>query len=179
MLSDKDAIGLTARDFATKKSAERSIFYDRMVVNDNTMIIKDELYTRLDGIDFTTLSFKFPWYDSKNKIIGVFGFSMLLDKKWGISLADSMMLITQTGLLQSGKINRCLPGMSWDGEYFSAREKEVLLHLVRGKTARETAVALGLSQRTIEHHIENMKIKSGSASKSELVDKMIDHFYKI
>lgn len=179
LLSSKDAIGLTARDLATKKTAERSIFFDRMVVNDNTMIIKDELYTRLDGIDFTTLSFKFPWYDYENNIIGIFGFSMLIDQKWGISLADSMLLITRTGLLQPGQVHRCLPGMSCDGEYFSAREKEVLLHLIRGKTARETAAALGLSPRTIEHHIENMKIKSGSSSKSELIDKMIDHFYKV
>lgn len=177
--SDKDFIGRTARDFSSKETAERSIAHDRMVVNDNKMIIKDELYIRLDGINFSTLSFKFPWYDNKNKMIGIFGFSFLLDEKWGISLAESMMLIAQTNLLRSEKIQQCLPGMQWDNQYFSKREKEVLMHLTRGKTARETAMVLGLSPRTVEHHIENMKIKSNSASKSELIDKMIDHLYKI
>ena len=47
--------------------------------------------------------------------------------------------------------------------------------MIRGKTAKEIAVILNLSPRTIEHHIENIKIKTNSDSKSELIDKMFLH----
>ncbi len=35
---------------------------------------------------------------------------------------------------------------------------------------------LDISKRTAENHIKNLKSKSGSTSKSELIDKYIDQF---
>ncbi|MBA2710793.1 MAG: hypothetical protein H0U57_09405, partial [Tatlockia sp.] len=42
------------------------------------------------------------------------------------------------------------------------------------KTARAIASSLNRSPRTIESHIENMKNKTNSSSKSELVEKLIN-----
>jgi DNA-binding NarL/FixJ family response regulator len=54
-----------------------------------------------------------------------------------------------------------LPGLT-------AREREVLAHLVAGRTYREIAVALVLSEKTVSAHISNMLRKTGTTSRIEL-----------
>jgi DNA-binding CsgD family transcriptional regulator len=129
---------------------------------------------RLDDIDFKTLSFKFLWYNADNKLIGVFGYSFVTDKPWGTSLSESLMFIAKAGLLPGSKKNNYEKILT--GTLFTKRENEVLFHLVQGKTAREISILLNISTRTVEHHIENMKAKSDSKSKSELIEKAINFF---
>jgi len=62
-------------------------------------------------------------------------------------------------------------------ENFTKVEKSILYWLVRGKTAKAIANILSRSPRTIEHHIENVKNKTGSISKSELIEKLIECGY--
>lgn len=50
----------------------------------------------------------------------------------------------------------------------SKREKECILYLLQGKTAKETALALDLSYRTIEYYFENIKKKLGCSNKREI-----------
>lgn len=54
------------------------------------------------------------------------------------------------------------------------RQAECLHYLVRGKSAKEIAVILGLSIRTVEHYIEHLKLKFSCSKKSELVDKCVE-----
>ena len=51
----------------------------------------------------------------------------------------------------------------------SQRESECLFFIVSGKTASHTADKLFLSVRTVEKHIENIKIKFSCHTKSELI----------
>lgn len=51
------------------------------------------------------------------------------------------------------------------------RERECLLYLSQGKSAKEIARLLNLSWRTIEYYIENMKKKWGCTKRTELVVK--------
>ena len=57
------------------------------------------------------------------------------------------------------------------------REVECCLHLLSGKTQPEIALAMGLSDRTIEHYINNIKSKlqceTDNRSKAELIQKII------
>lgn len=61
-------------------------------------------------------------------------------------------------------------------ERLSAREKECLTLLLEEKSAKETALILGLSVRTIEHYFENIKNKLHCFSKHELLSlaKILD-----
>lgn len=52
------------------------------------------------------------------------------------------------------------------------RESQVLEHLRQGKTAKETAKTIFLSQRTVETHLENIKNKTGCKSKLELMSRI-------
>jgi DNA-binding CsgD family transcriptional regulator len=174
ILSDSDAIGLTARDVTDKQSAELSIQTDLVAMETNTLIIKDESYTPLcDGHTFSALTYKFPWYNINNQLLGIFGFTIRLDTNSGTSLAESMRLLSNTGLL--GSVEKSLPGLIMDDVYFTRSEKVVIAYLIRGKTAREISTNLNRSQRTIEFHIENLKKKTGISTKSELVDKLINY----
>lgn len=53
----------------------------------------------------------------------------------------------------------------------SSREIECIRHLLQGYTATETANLLNLSKRTVEHYLENIKLKSNCYSKLELFNK--------
>lgn len=64
-------------------------------------------------------------------------------------------------------------GSGHPGIYFTQRETQTIYLLMRGKTNFETAKTLGLSRRTIEFYIKNMKSKLHCHSKSELINKVI------
>lgn len=52
----------------------------------------------------------------------------------------------------------------------SKREKEVLSFVVRGMTAKMIANQLIISPRTVEQHVENIKNKTGTYSKNQLMN---------
>jgi FixJ family two-component response regulator len=51
----------------------------------------------------------------------------------------------------------------------TAREREVLEHLLAGRTSKETARTLAISPRTVETHRRNLMRKIGAASATELI----------
>jgi LuxR family maltose regulon positive regulatory protein len=68
----------------------------------------------------------------------------------------------RTSLLESGR-------RAGDRASLSAREREVLGLVARGKTNAEIAVALVLSEHTVHRHVANILAKLGSSSRSAAV----------
>ncbi len=58
-------------------------------------------------------------------------------------------------------------------ETFTSREEDVARLLITGATAKEIANTLGISPRTVESHVENMKQKRGCTKKSMLVKELL------
>jgi DNA-binding CsgD family transcriptional regulator len=56
----------------------------------------------------------------------------------------------------------------------SEREREVLDHLVRGRTVEDIGEALGITPRTAKFHQANVLAKLGIDSRVELVKLLID-----
>ena len=56
----------------------------------------------------------------------------------------------------------------------SKREKQCAKQLVVGKTAQQTADVLFISRRTVEKHIENIKIKFNCSRKVDLVKLLVE-----
>jgi len=54
--------------------------------------------------------------------------------------------------------------------YLTRREAECLWFLSQGRTSKETARIMSLSSRTVESYITNLKVKTGTHWKNELVD---------
>lgn len=53
------------------------------------------------------------------------------------------------------------------------RESECLFYLLRGKTPRSIGMLLGISSRTVEGHVEGLRHKFGSCSRSDLIEKAV------
>lgn len=64
-------------------------------------------------------------------------------------------------------------GGKFDQIYFTPREIECLILLCQHKTAKEQAIMLGLSYRTIESYFEKIKLKTGYLSQSELIFELM------
>ena len=56
----------------------------------------------------------------------------------------------------------------------SQRQSQCLFYLIRGKSTPMIASILGLSPRTIESYVEEIKNKMGCTKKSELIEKAIE-----
>lgn len=54
-------------------------------------------------------------------------------------------------------------------ERFTNREKDVFKQLLRGTTAKQIAKELGISWRTVEQHINQIKSKLGCRYKNEII----------
>lgn len=142
------------------------------------MKIEEIYYVRHDERDFQAVSIKLPWYNDDNRLVGVFGISFPYGGSASLSIAQSLTLIAETGLLgiesQAQNLTNMMPGFTVDSVYLSKRETQCLYYLVRGKTNKGIANKLDISTRTVEHYVENIKYKMGVFSKSELIEKTID-----
>jgi DNA-binding NarL/FixJ family response regulator len=102
--------------------------------------------------------------------------SLALTDGWGDSMrwvAAARVVFADRGL--SALADRCdvlLTGPSpapADGFGLTAREADVLAAVARGLANKEIAVALDISPRTVEKHIESILRKSGARSRTHLV----------
>lgn len=55
--------------------------------------------------------------------------------------------------------------------YFTYRESECLSYILKSYSIRQTADVMGLSPRTIEFYLKNMRVKLGLNSKTDLLEK--------
>ncbi len=137
---------------------------DKLVMeNRQQMFFINSATTKGWRIDFFTI--KSPLFDSDGNLAGIWGISAYLSELKNKKVQqkfDSLGL--SFNLPQNNK-----------EYYFSEREKEILFYLTRGKTAKETATILALSKRTIEHYIENIKLKFDVSKKSALIEKAINY----
>jgi len=161
--------------YFTKATIKEPLQNCKEILNTNNAKITYENSLRKDGTTNDTLSIRMPWYDSDNKIIGLFGCSIVM----GVTpLTESLTQIAELGFLDFKYLNKTksLVGREIDNMYFSRRELDCLKLTIRGKTAKQVASILNLSVYTIHDYIENLKIKLNVSSKSELIDKAFDYF---
>ena len=63
-------------------------------------------------------------------------------------------------------------GSSYPNVYFTRREIDCMIHLLKDKTVSEVASEIGLSRRTVEFYVNNMKSKLMTKRKKELINKV-------
>jgi len=63
------------------------------------------------------------------------------------------------------------------GAKLSYRQSQCLYHLLRGKSAAVTGKILGLSQKTVEYYIDEIKNKMMCGTKTEIIEKSIERGY--
>lgn len=179
--SIEECIGKTAYFHGRIQDAARIINNDKQIIKTDKIKMLDEdvicdKKCCVHNKYVTALSVKSPWYNHNNEIIGVFGCSIVLGRH---SISKALAQVSQLGLLgiiEASNSNNFLPGTQISDVYLSKRETEILRLLVRGQTAKRTAIILGISYRTVEKHLENIKDKMGVVSKAELIDKAFENY---
>ncbi len=66
------------------------------------------------------------------------------------------------------------PGVGGPGPVLSARERQILQLTAEGKSRKEVAFALGISEKTVAFHKENLKRKLGLRSTAQLTRYALD-----
>ena len=86
------------------------------------------------------------------------------------NLAD---YLSRKAIRQEGKKPRCTKtyflGEKYQNIYLTHREAECVLYLLKGLTVRTVAEKLGLSARTVEFYVNNIKAKLKCRTKIELL----------
>ncbi|VVE59036.1 response regulator transcription factor [Pandoraea sputorum] len=81
--------------------------------------------------------------------------------------------VTSPGLMRNGRESmrqQCRSEGEW--ALLTTREREIARLLLRGVVMREIAMSLGISPRTVERHVDNMKTKLNCYRKSDLISKL-------
>ncbi len=173
--SVRDLLKRTPNQFTSRNLGSLIVDNNIAVMKSAAMKVIEEAGEIKNGLNAHALSFKYPWYHN-DQVIGLFGCSIQIDVNSLSDLDMNLSCLMSTGLLSLPEISqkRALPKLKYGDVFFSKREEEVLTYLVRGKTAKEIGLLLYISKRTVERHLENIKLKANCKTKSELIDKFID-----
>lgn len=170
----RNIIGLSDQDIRSKMVH----LADKFIANDKHVMKHGEqqhidvgLYP--DGNYKVVLATKKPLYDECNNIVGV-AFSRT-------DLNSSLL----HKMLSKNDFLHC-PGYFSIGHHYgnykiTNREAETLFFILRGYSAKEIALRLNLSRKTIEYYIQQLKNKFSCNKRSELIEKCISfgYFYNI
>jgi len=157
-------------DIFAEPIAEKFRANDISVIRSGRETWQEEKVTSACGKVLTHVSFKKPLLDDSKNIIGVIGMtftnSILKPSKEIITNVNKLKLnshFSVNSAIEKDKL-QCdsIPGLS-------RREQQCLYHFARGKTAKETALLLNLSFRTVEAYIFNLKKKLGCRHKRDLL----------
>lgn len=107
---------------------------------------------------------------------GAIGYILKSELKDIIEVIDTVLrggaIITPTiafRVLNSFKLKKVANGVK-----LTKKEKEILDHMVTGKTINRVAEFLGVSKYTIQHHVKNIYKKLNVHNRAELVKKATD-----
>jgi len=164
--ASQSIVGMKAKQFYDAKTCLQIKEQDELVMHQQKlMVFESNALLKNDITQFQGISIKLPWYQDK-KIIGILGFSMIEKKH---SFSQNLEILLNLGLFSSlSMIQKNL----YHDIYLTHREKQIIYYTLRGKSARFIGRMLFLSQRTVEYHLENLKIKFDANSKSELIEKV-------
>jgi DNA-binding NarL/FixJ family response regulator len=66
---------------------------------------------------------------------------------------------------------------NYPGDGLTSRESICLFYILRGKSNKQIALTLGISQRTVEAHVVNVKNKLQCHSRSQLIENSLTKGY--
>jgi DNA-binding CsgD family transcriptional regulator len=127
-----------------------------------------ELTKSAENISLPIFTCKKPLLDQDGKICGIAGSSILLDYVEFVELASTLNL---TLLPNKEFLHYYIDDLNL--KLLTERESECLFYLLQGKSMRQIALLLKVSQRTVESHIEHIKFKCGVKNKDELFELAI------
>lgn len=146
---------------------------DELVLLRHEFLVYIEPVKLIDGNDYILLTRKKPLVDEEGKCLGIIGHASIL---------ANPLIIKKTTLLRREDIEQfgIYPSHYDIKKAFyplTSAESICLFYYIRGKTSKEIAQRLDLSKRTIEKHLENIKVKLNCKNRSNLIEYAFLHNY--
>lgn len=168
-----------------EKNNNHSHFY-HFANNSASKAINQVYLANLDLLNLFIKHFKENINQSK-KLANAFDLHFSIDKDsegFIIENSDNSLLTDKDIFLNEIKITNetnIIHSLINQGENsrLTKREIECLNLYASGKIANDIAIRLGLSKRTVQHYLDNAKLKLGIKSKNELLEKVINNFLNI
>lgn len=170
-----DAIGKTDYDTPSDLAefAEEFIKLDKKVIDSGQRMVAIDIqhYTTGWGIMLTE---KKPITNENNEIVGLF--NTLID----VSNIDFFKFYLKFHTFNTKLSAKGVEPTSYVLTDFhnplplTEKQENCLFYLIRGKTIKEIAKFLKISPRTVECHLDAIKIKLNCQNKSEIIEKAID-----
>lgn len=170
-------VNKTDRDLVWAKYSDQYKKNEQLALHQSQAILKVEEGININRQPANLLSLKKGILNTNGCPSGVFVMVFLIEEMpfWELSktldfINTSLCLHSET-LATKALIHFPLKPIR---EQLTRREKDCAQYLCLGMSAREIAIRLNLSKRTVEYYITNMKDKLLVSSKSELVMKLVD-----
>lgn len=143
-------------------------------------IHETQIYIKDNNKEFPIITNKYPLINSHGEIIGIFGIYTPISE--GAAGLDRLAIANQAVHKLSSdneKRKKYLVEGKFGEISLSLREAQCINYILLGKTMKAVATMLQLSPRTVEGYIENIKLKIGCHSKSELFQFILNsNFYE-
>lgn len=170
----KNIIGHNDYDLPWEKYAESYREGDKAILNGKTLSFVHPIQL-CSGKECLILSKKSPILNTANKIIGILGFVSIFSTSQAVQAIQHLHHFDSTHFKNSeGDVFQYVLSDNFDDFGITKREAICLFHLLRGKTAKEFSVALGISKRTAEKHLESIRLKFNCHTRSEVISKAIE-----
>jgi len=157
--TSKDVLGLTDNDI-WPDSANNLRINDKKVITKNKAIIFFEQVELPTVEKINVITYKIPWQTNSQKIAGNICLGFILNNNITLRPTDPLLL--------SGDF----PSLLFKNDKLSSltqRQTDCLFYLVKGMTIKQTAQKMGLSPKTVEHYLENIKTKLNCHTRLDLV----------
>lgn len=159
-----NAIGKHYFDTLPEKTVSLLRYNDHVVMQEETVKLLEEDIFHENGEVQKAITLKLPWYNNHNKVIGLFGMSILVGTD---AVAESLLEMAKMGFLTHSRYQ------SHQKEIVLSRQQNACVNLLlEGMTNKQIAMQLGLSPRTVETYINNLKLKLRCKNKMEIIAKL-------
>jgi DNA-binding CsgD family transcriptional regulator len=151
---------------------------DQYVLSTQKSLTLLDMHVYANGEGKIFLSKKSPFY-LDNKLVGVLCLGTELTSDTIANACGVLIMEDKKFIAKKSRYNdrSYTVGNAISNCGLSARELDCLFYMVRGKTMKETAKALSISPRTVETHVEQIKVKTQLQSRGEIVDYAISSGY--
>lgn len=158
---------LTGAGFDVVTAADGQAGFDAIVAERPDLVICDILLPRLSGFEILE---RLSWVPAENGSSAPFVFLTALDDRDAVLRGrrlgaddyvtkpvdfDILLEIVKRRLAPAGRFQQTPPPT------FSSRELEILAWVARGKSSTDIATLIGISDRTVDYHVENAMRKLG------------------
>lgn len=171
-ISENNILGLNAYDLKCQaaESAPEMIQQDQMVIQTGNELTILDIHTYAFGEPKILLTKKTPY-----RVNGVIMGSIChCTEMHSITLSQTCAALIQSDQMYYGgnKTNErsYTVGKNIHKNKLSERELDCIFYLLRGYTMKEIAKSLAISPRTVETHLETIKVKLNCSSRSQIIE---------